>query len=476
MAFGTTSRHEKSSPVSAPRPASGSTIPTVRQTKVTRLGAAWESHAASLGLTSSQQRFAKTFFAGHNTFLSGEAGTGKSYLTQALIAFLIKHSVNVGVCGTTGVASFLIGGQTLNSFCGVGLADEPVSNLISKVMKNGKAKARIKAIDVLFLDEVSMAKGDLLDKVEAVIKVVRYSREPWGGLQLCCIGDLLQLAPVFRGDEEPKFSFEAEAWKGADIQTIVLKEQMRQRGDPVLLKVLNDIRVGNTSSLPLLSARIGAIFPDDGIDPVRIFCKNVDVDRYNAERLAALPGQAKTYRSLDTGQPYHIEAFDRNCPAPKVLDLKVGAQVICLVNHDVAAGVCNGSVGVIQSFTPDGVMVKFKTTTAMIELNEWQMKEQEAGVDGKVRFKVVASRTQMPLKICYSITAHRAQGQTLDRAIVDVSEAFGEGQIYCALSRVRDMASLSLAAPIPARAVRANAKCVAFYQAIEEAEEKPFSF
>ncbi len=441
--------------------------------KIARLWSEWQIHAKTLGLTPSQARFAKSFFAGANCLLTGEAGTGKSYLLRAVSDFLVERGVNIGKCGLTGVASFIIGGQTLHSFCGIGLADEPVPNLVSRIYKNRKAKDRVTAVDVLFIDEASMAKGDLLNKVNGVFKAIRYNDAPFGGCQVCFIADWLQLPPIFKADEVQELAFQCDAWRECNVQTVVLKEQMRQRDDSSLLKVLSDIRVGDTSSLHLLNARVGATFPNDGIEPVRIFCRNVDVNLYNAERLAALPGQVKTYTARDSGMPYHTDAFNKNCPAPQMLDLKVGAQVMLLVNVDVENGLVNGSIGIVTAFGPDGVTVKFKTTSLLVEHNDWQIKEQEAGADKKIRFKVVATRRQIPLKVCYAITAHKAQGNTLDRVVVDVSEAFAEGQAYCALSRVRDLASLSIVGKIPHSAIRVNPACVEFYEQIERAEN-PF--
>jgi ATP-dependent exoDNAse (exonuclease V) alpha subunit len=442
-------------------------------TKIARLAGEWEVHAKTLSLTPSQARFAKRFFTGANLLASGEAGTGKSYLVQSIIAFLTQHGVNVGVTGLTGVSAFLIGGQTLHSFAGVGLADEPVSNLLTKLYKNRKAKDRIKATEVLFIDEVSMAKGDLLNKVNEVFKVIRYNDAAFGGVQLICSADWLQLTPVFKGDEVQELAFQSAAWEEAKIETVVLKEQMRQRGDPTFRGVLSDVRVGETKSLPLLEARIGATFPADGIEAVRIFCRNVDVDRYNAERLAALPGAVKTYTARDTGMPHHTDAFNKNCPAPQILDLKVGANVRLLVNENVEEGYVNGALGVVKAFGPEGVTVQFQQGTLLVQLNEWTIKEQEVGVDGKLRFKTVATRRQMPLRLSWASTIHKCQGQTIDRAILDVGDAFSDGMVYVALSRVRNLESLSLSGRIPASAIRVNQAAVEFYEAIERAEN-PF--
>ena len=467
MAFGTTSSIGKLQPVNyIPKvyssPQSREQRP--RRGKVAPLWEAWKRYSSTLHLTSSQSHFADVFFHGDNCLLSGEAGSGKSYLVKALVDFLRQHRVNVAVTGSTGVASFNIGGQTLHSFAGLGLADEPTDQLIASVRKKGKVKERIRATHVLFLDEVSMIKGELLDKVNAVFRAIRFNNEPFGGCQVVFIGDWLQLAPVFKGQEMQELAFESLSWRAADIQTVVLKEQMRQQSDKVLLSVLNDIRTGNTSSLRLLDARIDAAFPQDGIEPVRIFCKNVDVDGHNKERLRMLSTPAKVFQASDTGSDYHLASLDKNCPAPKWLELKIGAQVMCLANQDVGMGVCNGSIGIVKEFVNGGVKVKFPKITTIITHNEWSMRDQEVGVDGKMMAKVKATRSQIPLKVCYAVTVHKVQGTTLDRAIVDMAEAFAAGQAYCALSRVRDLESLSIVGSIPKSAIKVDPRCIEFYK------------
>lgn len=467
MAFGTTSSLGKSQPIKHIPKAPSSSQPREqrpRRGKVAPLWDVWKRYSSTLHLTPSQSHFADVFFHGDNCLLSGEAGSGKSYLVKALVNFLRQHRINVAVTGSTGVASFNIGGQTLHSFAGLGLADEPADQLIASVRKKEKVRQRIRSTHVLFLDEISMIKGDLLDKVNAVFRAIRFSNEPFGGCQVVFIGDWLQLAPVFKGQEMQELAFESLAWRAADIQTVVLKEQMRQQTDKVLLNVLNDIRTGNTSSLHLLDARIDAPFPKDGIEPVRIFCKNVDVDGHNKERLRMLSTPAKVFQASDTGSDYHLASLDKNCPAPKWLELKVGAQVMLLKNENIDLGLCNGSIGIVKEFVNGGVKVQFPKTAAIITHNEWEMKDQEVGADGKMRAKVKATRSQIPLKVCYAVTVHKVQGTTLDRAVVDMAEAFAAGQAYCALSRVRDLESLSIVGSIPKSAIKVDPRCIEFYK------------
>lgn len=471
MAFGTaTTTYSPSKPVVSSRPVNTPHKPRyLPNPGIARLRGGFDAYAAKMGvtLTGCQRRFADAFFSGANVCLSGRAGTGKSRVAALLFEYLHLEKVSVGRTATTGVAALNIGGQTIHSWAGMGLADEDAKSIIETVKKKSKVCARIRATQVLFLDEVSMAKGDLLNKLDLVLKYVRRKDDPWGGVQVVAVGDFLQLPPVFKGNEIQEMAFECRAWRDAEFKTVVLNEPIRQQEGSLLLKVLNDVRIGRSDTLGLLAPRIGAKWTDSEIEPVRIFCKNVNVDDYNRERLAQLKGESKTYRARDSGSEYATDYFNKNCPAAEVIELKVGAQVMLLSNLDLKRGLCNGSLGVVKAFTTTGVKVKFATTEEVVDRTEWQQKDQEVGTDGRIRYKVVAERQQIPLRVAYATTVHKCQGMTLDRAVMDLVEAFAAGQIYVSLSRVRDLESLSLVGSIPAAAIRVNEECVRFYEGVE---------
>ena len=283
-------------------------------------------------------------------------------------------------------------------------------------------------------------------------------------MQVVFSADFLQLLPVFNSfDDDMGLAFDSRAWKEAKVSVVMLKQIMRQAGDGNFAKMLNEIRVGNTDSLHLLKPRIDAKFPNDGIYPVKLYCKNIDVNKFNEKKLKDINKPLKTFNALDSGDEHYFKSFDKNCPAPKELRLKEGAQVILLKNLDTENGLVNGSVGVVQSFSNSGILVKFcNGKTGVIELDEWTIKEQNIGFDKKITYRVVATRKQIPLKLAYAVTVHRAQGLTLDRAEVDLNEAFSAGMVYTALSRVIDLESLSVAEFSPQR-IMVNKQCLDFY-------------
>ena len=411
--------------------------------------------------TNCQKTFFDEYFNGSNICLTGQAGTGKSFALNSLASFLDKNNVLIGMTATTGVAAFNIKGQTIHSWAGIGLGEDTATELISKVKKNKILMDKIVETHTLVIDEISMLKADLLDKLDTFFQLLRFSREPFGGLQVIFSGDFLQLPPVWQNMEDELFAFDSNCWKTSGIKIVQLKEIVRQHNDPEFADMLNKFRVGDTSKIDLLKSRIDYEFPKDGIDPVYLFCKNYDVEKLNKELLSEIDSPSKFFKSIDTGTPYHISFFDKHCQAVSDLELKIGAQAMLLRNIDTSIGLVNGSVGKVKSWSLNGIVVTFKSGDHIIEPFEWELKDLKR-VGGKMQKVGIAKRKQYPLKIAFCMTIHKGQGSTLDRAVVDISEAFAEGQVYVALSRVRDLNSLSVS-HFSKDKIKINKRCLNFY-------------
>lgn len=419
-------------------------------------------------LTKDQKKFFKAFFTRQNVFLTGEAGTGKSYCIEILQKYCQTIGVFVAKTATTGVAALNIGGQTVHSWAGLGLADNSIEQIKKDSYKNKKARDRVLGTSVLIVDEISMASADLLNKLEAVMRHIRMSAEPFGGVKVILSGDANQLPFVAKGTgDQLKFFFESESWVRGKFCPAMLKEQKRQDESSPFYQMLSKLRMGNTSELDILKPRYDAKI-EGHPDPVRIYCLNRQVDDYNDKRYAELKTMERVFAGTVHGDEKQKEYFKRNCPAPIILRLKIGAKVMLLKNLDTEHGLVNGSVGLVKSFTPTGVEVDFgKYGTAIVESEKWELKEQVADVTGELKYKVAATFAQIPLKLCFSVSTHKIQGQTLDAAIIDLSGAFEAGQHYVALSRVRQLEHLSVV-PFSHSRVRVHPACVEFYKGLEK--------
>lgn len=415
------------------------------------------------GLNQGQKKFFNAFFKGDNIFLTGAAGTGKSYCIKVLFEFMDEHGIFIAKTALTGVAALNIGGVTIHSWAGMGLAEEDLPGVISKARNNRRAIDRIRNTSVLFIDEVSMSSADLMNKIDGVLKSIRFNKKPFGGMQVIFSGDFLQLPPISKGYGSKEFAFDAPAWKNGEIKMVNLTKLVRQDETSAFAKLLQSIRFGKTDGIDLLVSRVGATLMGT-TDPIRVFCKNIDINRYNDSKYQSIAAPEQAFYCKDTGSDRYVTVFDKNCPAPPILKLKPGSQVMLLANLDVKEGLVNGSIGRVTGFSTCGPIVEFENgACSVVDNYKWEAKEQELDLSGKMRYKVVATRSQIPLKLAWAASVHKTQGQTLDRAIIDVSAAFEYGQIYVALSRVKSLEGLSLVDFSPS-AIKAHPHCINFYQ------------
>jgi hypothetical protein len=233
------------------------------------------------------------------------------------------------------------------------------------------------------------------------------------------------------------FAINSGAWQTLDPTICYLTEQHRQN-DGGYLEVLEALRGNNLRRhhAETLLSRVNANLDNENI--TELHTTNLDVDDLNYSRLNRIVSKEYTYEMLTTGSENYVDNLKRACLAPEILRLKQGALVVALKNHP-SKKYANGSIGVVEEF--DKLLglpiVKFNNGhTVTMSADSWELRDGE---------KKRASLTQIPLRLAWALTVHKAQGMTLDAARVDLSRAFVPGMGYVALSRVKSLDSLSLA-------------------------------
>jgi ATP-dependent DNA helicase PIF1 len=413
-----------------------------------------------------QKAYIEAVRRGANTLLTGPGGTGKSFTLDLLRK---EWGTRLSVAATTGIAALNVGGLTIHSWAGLGLGTDTARHIAHRLMEQkGKAYDKIISARRLAIDEVSMMSADLLTLLDQVLRLVRRTDAPFGGIQMLFIGDFLQLPPVVKRDTEeleelfdkpaPKiFAFNSPAWEAASIEVHQLTEIVRQK-DQVFASILNKIRRGivDEEVEDLLHSRLNLHDENSEVRPVKLNGYNKAVDAINHIELAKIDSELALFEAIDDGRPGFIEQIQKNCIAPELLTLKVGAQVMLLRNLHTESGLVNGALGIVRDFdSGDGLpMVEF----AGGQLIKCEPKTWEISRDGDV----LARRTQVPLRLAWAWTIHKSQGQTIDKVEVDLSSAFECGQAYVALSRVHSLEGLFLSG-LKMEKIRANKEALSFY-------------
>lgn len=382
-----------------------------------------------------QKTALKILHSGENVFITGQAGSGKTFLLNKFINEARKKGKTVAVTATTGLAATHLNGTTIHSWSGMGVANSISGNFYSKIRK--PRRENICETDILIIDEISMLHDYRLDMVNAILKKIRKNNSPFGGIQLVMSGDFFQLPPINRYDDEFKGGFvtESVAWRQAGLKICYLNEQHRQ-ADEELSAILTAMRTNNLKrdQVQTLLNRIDAEAPSNEI-VTKLYTTNRDVDIINKKELAKIKGKSYFYSQETEGTKHYVEVLRRAILAAPILELKKGAHVMSIKNSPDGKYV-NGSLGEVVDFKYGDPVVKFNNgNTVRIKTSEWNL------ADGEI---VLASIKQVPLKLAWAITVHKSQGMTLDGAEIDLSRAFVEGMGYVALSRVKNLHSLYL--------------------------------
>jgi len=417
-----------------------------------------------LSLSKSQRLAADMVSEGRNIFVTGPAGTGKSYLLNYFRNEYKSESFHV--TASTGIASINVSGQTLHSWAGLGLGNLPLNELLRNIMsaKGSHMKKKLRKAKILAIDEISMISADIFDLLNELLKAVRESNKAFGGIQLILFGDFLQLPPIAKYGEEVRFCFESEAWNEANIETINLTEIYRQ-SDSKLIEMLNRLRFGeiNKDDIEILRSRYKQIDNDKLFQATILGTHNIQVEKINLEKLNRLKGNERTFKAKFDGKKEKIEFLKKNCIVPENLTLKIGSQVMMLKNTYSKQGIINGSIGIIRDFDDRKgyPLVEFSNGELIkIMPEEWCISKFN---ENTAEVEIEAMMIQIPLLLAWAITVHKSQGMTLEKIKCSLGNAFAEGQVYVAISRVKTINGLFIDS-FNINNIKANKKVIEFYK------------
>jgi len=393
-----------------------------------------------------------------NIFLTGAPGTGKSYLINKYVDWLLDNGETPIMTASTGIAALNVNGKTLHSWGGL-RDDNPISDKDIEDILEGYSRSNYQGTETLIIDEISMVSASLIENLNKLAKIARGRNLFFGGIRVIVVGDFYQLPPV-----KGRFAFESEDWQEGEFAVAYLTEQKRQT-EPVFTEILQNIRAGflTADQKDIIRSRI---IKDAGEVPdpkIRLDTHNKKVDMINDRQLQRLKTPPTTYvMKKESKYPDAIAKLVKNCLSPERLTLKVGTPVL-FTRNDTDLRWVNGTQGVVTELKSDSVVVEL-TNGLVYEVDPitW---EASSGY-GKNR-KIYAEIAQLPLKLAWAITIHKSQGMTLDRAIIDVTDAFAEGQAYVAVSRVRTLEGLHFQGFLSQGFFRVSKKVIAFDKTIK---------
>ncbi len=408
---------------------------------------------------------------GHNVFLTGGAGSGKTYVLNTYIKYLSDHGIHAAITASTGIAATHMRGMTIHAWSGIGIRERMSDYDIEALEEKKYLWDRYETVKVLIIDEISMLSGDFLDMLDRVCR--SFKRKPdsaFGGIQIVLSGDLFQLPPVSKGNGEPMLVTDSQAWKDMRPAICYITEQHRQEDDD-FTGILNAIR-GNAiddSHIELLNSRLCDYDGESFQNITKLFTHNANVDAINEQELCALESEEIAFQMHSRGKPNVIETLKKSCLAPETLKLKIGTEVM-FVKNNFDKGYVNGTRGTVVDFdksvpvveTLDGIRIHMEPETWIIEDNG----------------KEIASISQIPLRHAWAITVHKSQGMSLDAAVIDLSNTFAYGMGYVALSRVRKLSGVHLVGEFTAEALAVNPRILkldAQFQKISDASAERLS-
>lgn len=426
--------------------------------------------ASDLTLTDEFLDALKLLDSGSRLFLSGKAGTGKSTLIRL---FTDSTNTNLVVAAPTGVAALNVNGYTLHRLFSFPAGVTP-EFARSDAYYPGRFAKILKNLDTLIIDEVSMVRADLFDSIAAAL--TRFGPKPgvpFGGVQIVLVGDLYQLPPVVADAEREYFTsvysspffFAADAYQQDHFPTVELTTVFRQDGDPEFLSILNVLRDGQATpqAVEQLNQHVDPDFeiPSDEFW-LTLTTRNNTADKRNREKLATLAAEEFTSAATMTGE---LDGFEK--PTQDRLSFKVGAQIMLLTNDPQNRWV-NGSLAVITTIIRENddynVEIELQNQQRyIITPHTWEITRPSTKA-GTLSHEVIGTFRQLPFRLAWAVTIHKAQGLTLDRCIIDLTGgAFADGQLYVALSRARSLKGLVLARPVRPRDLRINQEIRKFH-------------
>ncbi len=450
----------------------------------------------NLTLSDEQQNILNQFQKGKNLFITGPGGVGKSFLIKRMVECsenMIKFNgkqKKIQVCATTGTAATLLqcNATTINSWGRIRLANGDINVISTSISNDNRRKWPWIKTDILIIDEVSMMSKKIFELLHLTAQKCRKNNRMFGGIQVVFLADFYQLPPVGNKNEvdTQKFCFESPLFMDTfKIENCFELTKIYRQNDSNYSQICNEVRVGKISakSQEILNSRVGLNIQEHCKDvlPTILFSRREDVSYTNRRELFKLKSSERIFSIknitilenkgemnklhkkkvtlTEEMKKYEWNLLRKNFNGDSILKLKLGAQVMCTANLDLNSvyPVCNGSRGIVTDFDTNGYPI--------VKFNNGNIRVMTPYVWPSEKYPVIGI-SQIPLILAWAITIHKSQGASIDLAQMSLGDnIFAPGQIYVALSRIRNLNGLYLTKFNPDK-IKVNKKVEDFYKSI----------
>lgn len=388
--------------------------------------------ADNLFLNNDQNQAMQALQSQDNIFLTGAAGSGKSYLIKH---FQQSLSSPLPIVASTGAAAVIVGGCTFHSFFSLGIMKGGLEKTIERALKDKRLIKRLKKTPALIIDEISMIDPEAFYAAEQICRFALDPSQAFGGLRIIAVGDFFQLPPVQKNGHK-FWLFQTKVWEQMDFKVLHLEEIMRTK-DLGFIEILNNVRYGICDSQTEEFFNQKELDDLNAFDGTILFGHRRKVDQFNQQKLEEISGSTFIYEtevSLKRKSTLTEEKVLQMSPLPISLYLKKEALVMIRKNHPDGLYV-NGTLGHVRALTPESVSVKtFDGETFVFAKDEFDILNADGEVSATIR--------NMPLSLAWASTIHKAQGASIDKVCVDLSGIWEPGQAYVALSRAKSSEGL----------------------------------
>lgn len=429
----------------------------------------------------SVMRAFKAFEDGFNIIVQGAAGYGKSTFLQSLIKEYCKD-FEFFVSAPTGISAYPIGGITIHSLFGFDIKPFPFFQNGKKLpdahpMRNSSKKV------VLVIDEISMVRVDVLNRIDKTLRMTFKPFEPFGGIQIVIMGDIAQLPPIVSSDNDfervaiesynSRYFFDCPNLDESRFELIEFTKNYRQSGDQTFLNILSRMRMGETTfdDIKLLNRRVKKREPSQ----VTICTTNKIVKSINDFELDRIKNPETVSIAEITGK---FPAGSKITPEEFIF--KVGSRVMFTRNQytpepskNEEGTYLNGQLGWITEYDSENHIISIVKddggSTVKVARFKFEYQEMAPNEDGTEEWKTVGTMKQFPLTLAWAISIHKSQGQTYDNVHINLGwGSFESGQTYVALSRCRSLEGLTFETPIKMKDIKIDKKVIDYLQKFKE--------